>query len=215
MIEWMHSWKKMMVNLTENAWNNLGHSCSTLPKMPNAVAGNAATNSLQSITPLNDWYPHIACRCHLRFISTLNSLYPSRPLESASFNFWPQGWWLSLCPFSLPFYALFWIWLDMLCFHPAMLVRAFTVSKFVNKISSTTFALDTHYLCVRLSTAIPNSGISAQKIHQIFSCCYLLAFLEGFSFRATHGQSGIGIICKMCCPLSESSDIHSTVVHQR
>ena len=86
----------MMVNLTENAWKNLGHSCSTLPKMPNAVAGNAATNSLQSITPLNDWYPHIACRCHLRFISTLNSLYPSRPLESASFNFWPQGWWLSL-----------------------------------------------------------------------------------------------------------------------
>ena len=33
MIEWTHSWKKFKVNLTENAWNNLGHLSSTLPQV--------------------------------------------------------------------------------------------------------------------------------------------------------------------------------------
>ena len=31
MIEWTHSWKKFKVNLTENAWNNLGQLSWTLP----------------------------------------------------------------------------------------------------------------------------------------------------------------------------------------
>ena len=76
------------------------------------------------------------------------SLYPSQPLESASCP--PQSWWLSLLHSVC--HSISSSEVDMLCFRSACSFGC-SLSTRLADASSTTFARDTQYFCVRLSTA--------------------------------------------------------------
>ena len=93
-------------------------------------------------------YPHVACRCHLRFISTLVFSHRDRlNLHIAD----PE---IDDFPFSTQSTKFVYALLRLCkCFRPAMLVRSFTVSKLLNEISGTRYIIN-HLNCTRYALFI-------------------------------------------------------------